>query len=439
MKKNLKSLIENELEYAVAVIGAGPAGLAAAAGATKAGAASVIIIDRNYRPGGILNQCIHDGFGLHRYNESLSGPEYAARENDILQNIEIIEKITLLSGTFVQDLVPENQGFSLVVMSSGSFNVIRAATVVLAMGCRERTAGAISLPGTRPAGIFTAGTAQRLMNIQNISVGKRAVIIGSGDIGLIMARRLTLEGAEVAAVTDIQPYPGGLDRNVRQCLHDFAIPLMLSTGVVKVHGKKRVDGISVAPLDNQNRLIIKSSTYIPCDTILLSVGLIPEHELARNAGTALDESTQGPIVDQNLMTTVPGLFACGNVLQVHDLVDFVSEEAEHAGACAAKMAHSNPQPTTGTKKPGSNIQPITVGSNLRYVLPHTITEPGSITLSMRVTSPEVDFRICVARLEKGADRILLTKTFSRVSPSEMLRFTFNCDKIEPLEVYGESF
>jgi len=438
--------MNNEPKFDVAIIGAGPAGLAAAAGAAKASAGSIVIIERNYRPGGILNQCIHDGFGLHRYNESLTGPEYAAREYDILQNKEIANKITLLSGTFVQDLVaevaeaPGNQGFSLTVMSSGSIKVIRAASVVLAMGCRERTAGAISLPGTRPAGIFTAGTVQRLMNMQNISVGKRAVIIGSGDIGLIMARRLTLEGAEVAAVTDIQPYPGGLDRNVRQCLHDFNIPLLLSTGIVKVHGKKRVEGVTAAPLDTHGKLRLLSSTYIPCDTIMLSVGLIPEHELARSVGALLDTSTQGPIVDQHLMTTVPGLFACGNVLQVHDLVDFVSKEAEYAGSCAAKTAIAPPRPTHRLSAGEAQvILPIKVGSNLRYVLPHTILEPGRITLSMRVTAPEVNFRVHVARLEKGADRILLTKTFSRVSPSEMLRFTFNCDKMEPLEVYGESF
>jgi NADPH-dependent 2,4-dienoyl-CoA reductase/sulfur reductase-like enzyme len=439
MKKKLLVSLNNEQEFAVAVIGAGPAGLAAAAGAVKAGAESVIIIERNNRPGGILNQCIHDGFGLHRYNESLTGPEYAAREYDILQNKKILDKITLLSDTFVQDLVPESQGFSLAVMSSGAFTVIKAKTVVLAMGCRERTAGAISLPGTRAAGVFTAGTAQRLMNIQNIKVGNRAVIIGSGDIGLIMARRLTLEGAEVAAVTDIQPYPGGLDRNVRQCLHDFNIPLLLSTGVVKVHGKKRVEGITVAPLDTFGKLKLVSSTYIPCDTILLSVGLIPEHELARGAGAALDISTQGPIVDQHLMTTVPGLFACGNVLQVHDLVDFVSEEAEYAGSCAAERALTTPEAPTEINQVESAAITVKTGSNLRYVLPHTITKPGRITLSMRVTAPEVNFRVHIARLQKSSDRILLTKTFSRVSPSEMLRFTFNCDKIEPLEVYGESF
>lgn len=431
--------MRKEPEFTVAIIGAGPAGLAAAAGAANAGAESIVIIERNYRSGGILNQCIHDGFGLHRYNESLTGPEYAAREYDLLQKTGSIKKITLLSGTFVQNLVPENWGFSLTVMTSGSIKVIQAAAVVLAMGCRERTAGAISLPGTRPAGIFTAGTAQRLMNIQNISIGNRAVIIGSGDIGLIMARRLTLEGAEVAAVTDIQPYPGGLDRNVRQCLSDFNIPLMLSTGVVKVHGKKRVEGITVAPLDAHGKLKTASSMYIPCDTILLSVGLIPEHELAVAAGAELDTATQGPLVNQHLMTTIPGLFACGNVLQVHDLVDFVSEEAEYAGTCAAETGRNLPRSFSGIVQPNKLIMPVVAGSNLRYVLPHTITEPGRISFSMRVTVPEVNFRICVASLKKSTDRILLTKTFRRVSPSEMLRFTFNCDKIEPLEVYGEPF
>ncbi|MCK5155468.1 MAG: FAD-dependent oxidoreductase [Spirochaetales bacterium] len=431
--------MDKKIEFAVAVIGAGPAGLAAAAGAAGAGAKSVVVIDRDNRAGGILNQCIHDGFGLHRYNESLSGPEYAEREKQVLLNYETAGKITILSETFVQDLIPESYGFPLAVMSTGSFRIIRAATVILAMGCRERTAGAISLPGTRPAGILTAGTAQRLMNIQNINVGRRAVIIGSGDIGLIMARRLTLEGAEVAAVTDIQPYPGGLDRNVRQCLHDFNIPLLLSTGVVKVHGNKRVEGITVAQLDSKNRLNLQTSTYIPCDTILLSVGLIPEHELARSAGAALDPATQGPVVDQHLMTTVPGLFACGNVLQVHDLVDFVSEEAEYAGACAAEMALNQFRSTGRVIQSGNTILPIKVGSNLRYVLPHTISKPGRVTLSMRVTAPEINFRVCVARLEKSDNRILLTKTFTRVSPSEMLRFAFNCDTVEPLEVYGESF
>ncbi len=431
----------SDTRFAVAVIGAGPAGLAAAAGAAEAGAESVLLLERDYRAGGILNQCIHDGFGLLRYREILTGPEYAERE---IQSLSAYHKdspsdstIFLAASTFVQTIHRSGTGyFILYCMSSGQFTAIQARSVIFAMGCRERTAGAISLPGTRPAGIMTAGTAQRLMNIQNITVGKRAVIIGSGDIGLIMARRLTLEGAEVAAVTEIKPFPGGLDRNIRQCLYDFDIPLHLSTGIIRIHGKKRVEGVTMASIDPDGTLDAASARFVPCDTVLLSVGLIPEHELVRDAGALIDTVTRGPVVDQNLMTSIPGLFACGNLLQVHDLVDYASKEAESAGRNAARYARGDVE--TGT------ACPVTALHGIQYVLPQKISIGGRIEFSLRVTAPEINFRIQFlpgsgndappSDLPPAAP--LFSKKFARVSPSEMIRITVSCPKAEPLEVSG---
>jgi NADPH-dependent 2,4-dienoyl-CoA reductase/sulfur reductase-like enzyme len=438
-----------DTRFTIAVIGAGPAGLAAAAGAAAAGAESVLIIERDYRAGGILNQCIHDGFGLLRYREILTGPEYAEREIHSLKAFHSGKSsdrtIILALGTFVQTLQRNDTGdFILYCMNSGQFTTIQARSVIFAMGCRERTAGAISLPGTRPAGIMTAGTAQRLMNIQNITVGKRAVIIGSGDIGLIMARRLTLEGAEVAAVTEIKPFPGGLDRNIRQCLYDFDIPLHLSTGIMTIHGKKRVEGVTIASIGPDGSLEAATARFIPCDTVLLSVGLIPEHELVRDAGALIDAVTRGPVVNQNLMTSIPGLFACGNLLQVHDLVDYASKEAESAGRNAALYARGNIEI--------GKACPVNALAGIQYVLPQNIHSGGRIEFSLRVTAPEINFRIQF--LPGARNKTLSTspspppgqppaaplfsKKFARVSPSEMIRVTVSCPKAEPLEVSGEA-
>ena len=315
--------------YDLVVIGGGPAGLAAACAAHEAGVRDILVLERDDRPGGILNQCIHNGFGLHTFREELTGPEYAAR---------YIEKagaagIPCLCGTMVIGLTP-GRAVTAVSREHGLFT-LQAGAVVLAMGCRERPRGALNIPGTRPAGVYTAGTAQRLMNIEGLRVGREVVILGSGDIGLIMARRMKLEGAEVRAVAELMPYSGGLKRNIVQCLDDFGIPLLLSHTVVEVHGRQRVTGVTLAAVDAQRRPVPGSEKYIPCDTLLLSVGLLPENELSRAAGLDIDPATGGPCVDQRLATSAPGIFACGNVLHVHDLVDYVSQEAALAGQQAA--------------------------------------------------------------------------------------------------------
>ena len=315
--------------YDLVVIGGGPAGLAAACAAHEAGVRDILALERDDRPGGILNQCIHNGFGLHTFREELTGPEYAAR---------YIEKagaagIPCLCGTMVIGLTP-GRTVTAVSREHGLFT-LQAGAVVLAMGCRERPRGALNIPGTRPAGVYTAGTAQRLMNIEGLRVGREVVVLGSGDIGLIMARRMKLEGAEVRAVAELMPYSGGLKRNIVQCLDDFGIPLLLSHTVVEVHGRQRVTGVTLAAVDAQRRPVPGSEKYIPCDTLLLSVGLLPENELSRAAGLDIDPATGGPCVDQRLATSAPGIFACGNVLHVHDLVDYVSQEAALAGQQAA--------------------------------------------------------------------------------------------------------
>lgn len=410
--------------YEVTVIGAGPAGMAAAAAALNSGAESVLLLDREYRTGGILNQCIHDGFGLYRFAEVLTGPEYGEREEKRLFAQNQKNRLTLHTGTFVLSLEAHEGRFCLSLIRQGSYLEIESETVILAMGCRERTAGAISLAGTRPAGIFTAGTAQRLMNMQNTNIGKSVLIIGSGDIGLIMARRLTLEGAEVKAVTEINPFPGGLERNLRQCLHDFSIPLLLSTAVVSVDGKKRVEGVTVAPADAHCSPETDSSHYISCDTVLLSVGLVPEHELVRAAGAQLDPATGGPVVDENLMTSIPGLFACGNLLHVHDLADFASQEAEHAGnRCTAYLKN----------REISQSVPVTAGNLIRYVLPQHIRCCGTHTLSFRVEKPVEQLKITV----KSGEETLLEKRIPQALPSEMIRLEFSLKKLAPLEVTGE--
>ena len=318
----------------ILIVGAGPAGLAAAVAAKRAGVDDILIVERDKEPGGILNQCIHNGFGLHTFKEELTGPEYAAR---FIAQAEEAE-IPLQLETIVVDISLEEDGVTKAVTcmnkTEGLF-VIYAKAVILAMGCRERPRGALNIPGYRPAGIYSAGTAQHYVNVEGKMPGKEVVILGSGDIGLIMARRMTLEGAKVKVVAELMPYSGGLKRNIVQCLDDYGIPLKLSHTVVDIHGKERVEGVTLAKVDEQLKPIPGTEEYIACDTLLLSCGLIPENELSQGLGVEMNPVTSGPIVNESLETTVPGVFACGNVLHVHDLVDYVSEEASKAGQKAA--------------------------------------------------------------------------------------------------------
>ncbi len=318
----------------IVIIGGGPAGLAAAIAAKEAGAQDVLILEREQELGGILNQCIHNGFGLHTFKEELTGPEYAARYIERAKALNI----PALLGATVIDLGREN-GALTVTFVSRSEGLVRmeAGAVVLCMGCRERPRGALNTPGTRPAGIFSAGTAQRLVNREGYLPGREVVILGSGDIGLIMARRMTLEGAKVKCVAELQPYSGGLKRNIVQCLDDYGIPLKLSHTVVDIRGKERVEGVTIAAVDDHLKPIPGTEEDIPCDTLLLSVGLIPENELSRQVGVEISPATNGPAVNESLETSIPGVFACGNVLHVHDLVDYVSEEAAQAGRNAARF------------------------------------------------------------------------------------------------------
>ena len=322
----------------IIIIGGGPAGLAAAISAREEGAEDILILERDERPGGILNQCIHNGFGLHTFKEELTGPEYAERFITRAKELNIPIKLK----TIAADISPERE-VTYVNSEEGAVTV-KAGAVILAMGCRERPRGALGLPGFRPAGVYTAGTAQRLMNIEGFAVGKEVVILGSGDIGLIMARRMTLEGAKVKVVAELMPYSGGLKRNIVQCLEDYGIPLKLSHTVTCIHGKERVTGVTISEVGPDRRPIPGTEEYYSCDTLLLSCGLLPENELSKSAGVALSRVTGGPEVNDSLETTVPGVFAAGNVLHVHDLVDFVSEEAARAGRKAAEYVKGGNTP-----------------------------------------------------------------------------------------------
>lgn len=386
----------------VAVVGAGPAGLASAIAAKENGAEHVVIIEREAHLGGILNQCIHNGFGLHVFREELTGPEYAARFADKAKELGI----TCLTQTMVLSISPSR--VLTVVGRETGLCTLEAGAVVLAMGCRERSAGALMLAGDRPAGVLTAGTAQRFVNIEGYMPGKEVVVLGSGDIGLIMARRMTLEGAHVKMVLELMPYSGGLKRNIVQCLDDYGIPLKLSHTVTAVHGKQRVEGVTVSAVDQKGIPVKGTEEYVPCDTLLLSVGLIPENELSHGMGITMDAVTGGPVVDSRMQTSVKGVFACGNAVQVHDLVDFVTEEAQRAGAAAAEYLNAADEPDLYVN--------VTAGSGVRYVVPQKLVKDGQEkTLFFRVSQVSRDCAV-VARC---GEKVVARRNKDICAPGEM--------------------
>ena len=392
------------MEYhALIILGGGPAGLAAALAAREAGVEDILILERDRALGGILNQCIHNGFGLHTFQEELTGPEYAGRYARQVLDAGIACQLD----TMVLSLSPERV---VTAISPAGLRQMQAGAVVLAMGCRERPRGALNIPGFRPAGIYSAGTAQRLVNLEGKLPGRDVVILGSGDIGLIMARRMTLEGAKVHAVAELLPYSGGLKRNIVQCLEDFGIPLLLSHTVVRIEGRERVTAVVLAQVDDQRRPIPGTEQTYPCDTLLLSCGLIPENELSRGAGAALDAVTGGPVVDQGLETSIPGVFACGNVLHVHDLVDFVSQEAALAGRQAASYLQA--------PRPAGRTVAVKPGPGVRYVVPQFLDPAamdGPVTLRFRVAAPA---RRCAVTLTQDG-RTIKRKKRPVVAPGEM--------------------
>jgi NADPH-dependent 2,4-dienoyl-CoA reductase/sulfur reductase-like enzyme len=372
-------------EHDIIIIGGGPAGLAAAVAARKAGITDILIVERDEFLGGILNQCIHNGFGLHTFKEELTGPEYAARFISMVE----AEHIPYLLNTMVLDISP-NKEVTIINKETG-LTIIKARAIILAMGCRERPRGALNIPGYRPAGIYSAGTAQRFINMEGKTVGKEVAILGSGDIGLIMARRMTLEGAKVKVVAELMPYSGGLKRNIVQCLDDYGIPLKLNHTVVEIEGKDRLTGITLAQVDENRNPIPGTEEYISCDTLLLSVGLLPENELSQGAGVDINPVTSGPLVDDRLETSTEGIFACGNVLHVHDLVDYVSEEASMAGVSAATFLKEGQKKTT-------HMVEISAENGVRYTVPQRLDQEhmeDQITVRFRVADVYKDRYISV--------------------------------------------
>lgn len=387
------------------VIGGGPAGLAAAVAAHEKGITDILIIERDQKLGGILNQCIHNGFGLHYFKEELTGPEYAARFINMVQeaNIEVLLDTMVLE-------VTENKEVHIVNKEQG-YQILTAKALVFAMGCRERTRGAIGIAGSRPAGVFTAGTAQRYVNMEGYIVGKKVIILGSGDIGLIMARRMTLEGADVLACIEVMPYSGGLTRNIVQCLDDYAIPLLLSHTITEIRGKNRVEQVVVSKVDEKRQPISGTEQTFDCDTILLSVGLIPENELSRDAHLDLDSKTNGPFVYENMETSVPGIFACGNVVHVHDLVDFVTAESIKAGTSAATYILEQ-------EKESTQYLTIKNGDHVTYVVPQKIRADNidrRTELFFRVNKVFDDSQILI----KSKGEVLAKQKKSYIVPGEM--------------------
>ena len=399
------------------IVGGGPAGMSAAVAAYDAGLRNILILERDTSLGGILRQCIHNGFGLHRFKEELTGPEYAYR-----YELQVRERnIPFKLNTMVLDISPDK--VVTAMNSEDGMFMIRAKAIILAMGCRERPKGALNICGSRPSGIFTAGTAQKFVNMDGYMPGKKIVILGSGDIGLIMARRMTLEGAEVKAVCELMPYSGGLARNIEQCLNDFGIPLMLSHTVVEIHGGDRVTGVTIAKVDEHRKPIAETRQYIECDTLLLSCGLIPENELTKGANISLDRVTNGATVDQDRQTDTEGIFACGNVLHVHDLVDYVSEEADIAGKAAAEYVMNN---TTG--KAIKTIDLKTDGK-VRYTVPQRITAEKNVTVYFRVADVYRDVRVIV----RDGERVIVNKKKQKVAPGEMETVTLTPQMLSGVE------
>ncbi len=383
------------------IIGGGPAGMSAAVSAYESGIRDILILERDSSLGGILQQCIHNGFGLHKFNEELTGPEYAWKYEEKVRKLEIPFKLN----TMVLEINKDKQ--VTAINSEDGIFTIQAKAIILAMGCRERPKGALNISGSRPAGIFTAGTAQKFVNMKGYMPGKNVVILGSGDIGLIMARRMTLEGAKVKAVCELMPYSGGLERNIEQCLRDFDIPLKLSCTVAEIHGKDRLEGVTIASVDANRRIIPETKEYIECDTLLLSVGLLPENELTKSSGIEIDSITSGAFVNQDRETMIDGIFACGNVLHVHDLVDNVSEEAEIAGRASAEyIMHGNEK----------NIDiSVKTDGRVRYSVPQKITRRDDTTLFFRVSNIYENVKIYVSH--NGNE--IFSKKKIKVAPGEM--------------------
>lgn len=409
--------------YELIVIGGGPAGLAAACRAWEQGLRRILILERDSELGGILNQCIHSGFGLQRFREELTGPEYAGRFIEMLAETGVETRLD----TMVLQILPGENGAPHqvhAVSAKDGYQVLETQAVVLAMGCRERTRGAISIPGERPSGIFTAGAAQRYLNIEGYMVGRRVLILGSGDIGLIMARRMTLEGAKVLACVELMPYSSGLNRNIVQCLQDYNIPLMLSHTVIDIQGRERLSGVTVAQVDEKRQPIPGTEKHFDCDTLLLSVGLIPENELSQQAGVEMSPLTQGAVVDDSLQTSKEGIFACGNVLHVHDLVDFVSAESFKAGKAAADYVQ-------GRARKGAYVA-LKDGDGVRGVVPQRLLKPEgeaqSVQVMFRPAGVYENATLCVM----DGDREILRQRKRILTPGEMAELTLKPEQIASL-------
>ena len=401
----------NVERHQAVIIGGGPAGRAAAIQLKQKGIDDVVVLEREHRTGGILRQCIHDGFGLTRFGETLSGPEYAQRFVDRAEELGV----TCLTDTTALSL---DANRTITASGPAGLKKLQGDAVILTMGCRERTRGALAIPGSRPAGIYTAGVAQEYINLRNLMVGREVVILGSGDIGLIMARRMTLEGAHVKGVYEVQPYPSGLPRNIEQCLNDYNIPLHLSHTVTDIHGRERLEGVTISQVDEQFRPIPGTEERVDCDTLILSVGLIPAGDIANGSGLAVDGRTKGAFVDEHYQTSIPGVFSAGNVLHVHDLVDFVSLEAEALAASAAEYLREGSLPDCSLE--------VRTGANVGHVIPQAVSGKRSFTLSLRVRRPMKGVTLTIT--QNG--REVLRRKLPKALPAEMLQLTVPAEKLE---------